>query len=118
MIRIDQIKILEDRVDRAIELIKTLREENRTLRAGLDSAQKKIDELEGFIDTFKTEQGEIEEGILRALANLDKIEDEVLTTPEGEPSADISDDSKIVEKAEEEHTAHEGKNNSSELDIF
>jgi len=59
MIRIDQIKILEDRVNRAIELIKSLREENRTLRAGLDSAQKKIDELEGFIDTFKTDQDEI-----------------------------------------------------------
>ncbi|NOY10171.1 MAG: cell division protein ZapB [Spirochaetes bacterium] len=112
MIRIDQIKILEDRVNRAIELIKTLREENRTLRAGLDSAQSKIDELEGLVDTFKSEQSEIEEGILRALENLDKIEDEVFTA-EG-----INKNEETTGSPAEPKPSSVPPEKNSELDIF
>ena len=112
MIRIDQIKILEDRVNKAIELIKTLKEENRTLRAGLDSAQNKIDELEGLIDTFKSEQSEIEEGILRALENLDKIEDDVST------AAEINRNEETAGSPAEPKPSSGPAEKNSELDIF
>ncbi len=77
MLRLEQIKLLESKVNKAVEIISKLREENRTLRAGLTSAQKKIDELEDLVNSFKSEQEEIEEGIIRALNSLDKLEDEI-----------------------------------------
>jgi FtsZ-binding cell division protein ZapB len=75
MISLEQIRLLEQKVTSAVELIRVLREENATLRRGLDSAQRRMKELETLVEGFKTDQREIESAIVRTLANLDDLEE-------------------------------------------
>ena len=79
MISLEQIRLLESKITRAIELIRILKEENGTLRRGLESAQKRMKELETLVDGFKTDQREIESVILRTLHNLDELEESAAT---------------------------------------
>lgn len=79
MISLEQIRLLESKITRAIELIRILKEENGTLRRGLESAQKRMKELETLVDGFKTDQREIESVILRTLHNLDDLEESAAT---------------------------------------
>ena len=75
MISLEQIRLLEQRVTSAVELIRVLKEENATLRRGLDSAQRRMKELETLVEGFKTDQREIETAIVRTLRNLDELEE-------------------------------------------
>ncbi len=75
MITLEQIRLLESKITRAIELIRVLKDENGTLRRGLESAQKRMKELESLVEGFKTDQHEIESVILRTLHTLDEIEE-------------------------------------------
>jgi FtsZ-binding cell division protein ZapB len=75
MISLEQIRLLEGKIAKAIDLIRILKEENGTLRKGLDSAQRRMKELEGLVDGFKTDQKEIETVVLRTLKNLDDLEE-------------------------------------------
>ena len=79
MISLEQIRLLESKITRAIELIRILKEENGTLRRGLESAQKRMKELETLVDGFKTDQREIESVIIRTLQNLDELEESTAT---------------------------------------
>ena len=79
MISLEQIRLLESKITRAIELIRILKEENGTLRRGLESAQKRMKELETLVDGFKTDQREIESVIIRTLHNLDELEESTAT---------------------------------------
>jgi hypothetical protein len=74
MISLEQIRLLEQKVTSAVELIRVLKEENATLRRGLDSAQRRMKELETLVEGFKTDQREIETAIVRTLRNLDDLE--------------------------------------------
>ena len=75
MISLEQIKLLEGKITKAIELIRILKEENTTLRRGLESAQKRMRELESLVDGFKADQKEIESVIVRTLHTLDELEE-------------------------------------------
>jgi len=75
MISLEQIRLLEQKVTSAVELIRVLKEENATLRRGLDSAQRRMKELETLVEGFKTDQREIETAIVRTLRNLDELEE-------------------------------------------
>ena len=86
MITLEQIKLLEGKITRAIELIRVLKEENSTLRRGLDSAQKRMKELESLVEGFKADQKEIESVIVRTLRNLDELEEAAAGTPAGTPT--------------------------------
>lgn len=77
MIQLEQIQRLEARINQAIALISRLKGENETLRRTLDSAQEKVQRLEGLVGEFKSDQKEIEACIVRALENLDRLEDEL-----------------------------------------
>ena len=76
MISLEQIRLLEGKISRAIELIRALKDENAALRRGLDSAQKRMKELEALVDGFKADQKEIESVIVRTLRHLDDLEDD------------------------------------------
>jgi hypothetical protein len=75
MISLEQIRLLEQKVTGAVGLIRTLKEENAALRRGLDSAQRRMKELETLVEGFKTDQREIETAIVRTLRNLDDLEE-------------------------------------------
>jgi TolA-binding protein len=84
MITLEQIRLLEGKITRAIDLIRVLKEENTTLRKGLESAQKRMKELETLVDGFKTDQGEIESVIVRTLQHLDELEEAASTAKKTE----------------------------------
>ena len=75
MVSLEQIRLLEQKVTSAVGLIRVLKEENATLRRGLDSAQRRMKELETLVEGFKTDQKEIESAIVRTLRNLDDLEE-------------------------------------------
>ncbi|MDR2136069.1 MAG: cell division protein ZapB [Treponema sp.] len=77
MITLEQVKLLETKVARAIDYVERISRENSQLQGKLDSYQTRIDELEVLIRKFREDQGRIEEGILSALDRLNKFEDAV-----------------------------------------
>ena len=99
MISLEQVKLLETRVARAIEYVERVTGENNTLvqreaelQAKLDTYQKRIDELEVVVMRFKEDQSRIEDGIIAALDRLNQFEEAVeksLTEKQtgGKPSA-------------------------------
>jgi predicted nucleic acid-binding Zn-ribbon protein len=75
MVSIEQVRLLESRVGKAIEYVEQVTEENALLKSKLDVYQKRIDELEVLIQRFKEDQAKIEDGIISALDRLNKFED-------------------------------------------
>jgi uncharacterized protein TP_0847 len=77
MLNLDQIKQLEARVSKAIELMQTLKDENDLLKLELHDSEKRIEELENIVLVFRNDQAKIEEGIINALNHLSAFEDTV-----------------------------------------
>ena len=77
MISLEQVRLLESKVTRAIDYVKKVTEENSALKGKLDSYQKRIDELEVLIKQFREEQSRIEDAVLSALDRLNQFEDAV-----------------------------------------
>ena len=84
MINLDQVKLLETKVAKTIDFVEKVSKENTALlrreaelQEKLDTAQKRIDELEVLIMGFKEEQGRIEDGILAALDRLSQFEEAI-----------------------------------------
>ncbi|AEF82184.1 cell division protein ZapB [Leadbettera azotonutricia] len=79
MVTLEQVKLLETKITKAIDIVKKVTDENFLLKGKLDSYQKRIDELEILIQEFKEEQSRIEDGVLSALDRLNQFEDAVET---------------------------------------
>jgi hypothetical protein len=77
MVTLEQVKLLETKVIRAVEYVERLSRENSQLEGKVDSYQKRINDLEVLIQKFKEDQGRIEEGILSSLERLNKFEDAI-----------------------------------------
>ena len=77
MLNLDQVRLLENRVEKAVGKIQSLTTENTHLRSQLSALQTRVGELEGLVRSFKDDQGRIEEGILNALDRLSAFEDSV-----------------------------------------
>ncbi|MBN1698394.1 MAG: cell division protein ZapB [Spirochaetales bacterium] len=77
MITIQQIKALEQKVNKAVELISLLKKENDVLKNTLEISQSRMKELENLVAQFKNEQAEIEKGIMNTLSKLNQLEDDV-----------------------------------------
>jgi len=142
MLSLEQIKRLEEKVFKAVELIKALKEENTIIRSKLEAADTKVEELEQIISDYRSNQVEIEEGIVKAIKQLEDMEaDDLITTsaddkdsspaennslfqkfnystlPEKMPAAEDDDDNE-----DEDETAvqsvPENQDKNSQLDIF
>jgi FtsZ-binding cell division protein ZapB len=74
---LEQVKLLETKVAKAIDYVNQLTGENAMLREKLGGYQTKIDELEVLIKQFKDDQGKVESGILSALDRLNQFEDAI-----------------------------------------
>ena len=122
MISVEQIHKLESKVLKAVDVIKSLREENDLLKEKLSGYEKRIEELEVFIDSFKQDQTTIEEGILNALNQLDLLED-IVSVSDSDTSLHTEDDQSPAELSAEENSVGEEKEKETpslenELDIF
>ncbi len=79
MLNIDQVKLLESKVLRAVDLIKKLSDEKEALKEELLAKNNRISELENLLLAFKDDQSKIEEKIINALNQLSAFEDSVYT---------------------------------------
>ena len=77
MLNLDQIRQLETKVSKAIQLIQSLKEENDSLKLEMHDRQRRIEELENIVLVFKNDQAKIEEGIVNALNHLSAFEDTI-----------------------------------------
>lgn len=141
MVTVEQIRILENRIAKACDLIVTLKRENTALKRAVDSSQTKMQELERFINQFKNEQAAIESGILSALKKLDELEDDISenpkdgnakatgkeqparSRPKNSPNADeevsgIAIASRAETEKQAETESNDGLKDETELDIF
>jgi FtsZ-binding cell division protein ZapB len=79
MVNLEQIKLLETKVAKAIEHLQRLTRENSLLREQEGGLKKRIDELETEAKHYKENQSRIEAGIVSALERLDQFEDTMVT---------------------------------------
>lgn len=86
MLSLDQVKLLESRVVKAVERIQALDTENARLRSQLSTLMARVAELEGVVNGFKDDQGRIEEGILSALDRLSAFEDSIFSSEPPSPT--------------------------------
>ncbi len=77
MITLEQVRQLETRVKRAVELIDTLRGENKALKERLEKSERRLRELETLVNGFRDDQDQIEQGIRDILAQLNALEDDI-----------------------------------------
>lgn len=78
MISLDQIQMLERKVESAVTKIAALHELNSILRDKNTELEQANTLLKERISTFETDQGRIEQGILNALDRLNSMESAVL----------------------------------------
>ncbi|MDR1211305.1 MAG: cell division protein ZapB [Spirochaetaceae bacterium] len=79
MVNLEQIKLLESKVAKAIEHLQRLTRENSLLREQEAGLKKRIDELDAELKHYKENQSRIEAGIVSALERLDQFEDTMVT---------------------------------------
>ena len=112
MITLEQIRLLDRKVNQAVEYIDTLKGENQMLSEKLESYQKKISELEVLLSSLKDDQSEVEQGFQKALETLSGIDE-----TEPEPEAKAAEPAGVEDDPEAEEAAPEEEDNA-ELDIF
>ncbi len=78
MISLDQICLLEEKVESAVEKIQQLQAENDALRKKCSELTNALSSKTEQLNTFSVDQNQIEEGIKKALARLNSIENSVL----------------------------------------
>lgn len=82
MLSLEQIKLLEKKVEAAISTIKRLTDEREAFKLKLREKDKRISELEDMVVNFKDDQNKIENGIKNTLNLLNSLEDLALPSAE------------------------------------
>ena len=72
----EQIKVLEDRIAKAIEMIKALRAENAQLRTNLSNAKLREEELESIVSSLKSGNDEVENELAAAVKLFDDFDNQ------------------------------------------
>lgn len=125
MITLEQIRLLDRKVNQAVEMIDSLKRENQMLSGKLESYQTKISELEVLLSGLKDDQSEVEQGFQKALETLSGIEEAEATegqsdipSPAQEPVTDEEAAATDSESDAENEQEDEQEEESAELDIF
>ena len=80
MISLDQVKLLEQKVESAVAKIQQLKAENDALRTKVTELTNAVSAKSEQLSSFESEQDQIESGIKKALDRLSSIENTVLKT--------------------------------------
>ena len=80
MISLDQVLLLEQKVQSAVEKIKQLEGENDALRSKCSELTNALSAKTEQLAAFESEQKTIESGIIKAIDRLNSIENSVLKT--------------------------------------
>ena len=101
MISLDQILLLEQKVEKAVEKITQLQAENDALRRKCSELTNALSSKTEQISSFEQDQSKIENGILKALERLNSIENSVLKAA-SEPAPAVKT---VVEKEQQQQPA-------------
>lgn len=82
MITLDQVLLLEKKVENAVEKIEQLKAENDALRSKCAELTNALSAKTEQFSSFESDQSKIEEGILSALSRLSEVENAVLDISE------------------------------------
>lgn len=77
MISLDQVLLLEEKVESAVEKISQLNAENAALRRKCTELTNALSAKTEQFSSFQSDQNKIEEGILKALERLDSVENAI-----------------------------------------
>ena len=80
MISLDQVYLLEQKVESAVEKIQQLQAENDALRSKCNELTNALSAKSEQLSNFESDQSQIETGIKNALDRLNSIENSVLKT--------------------------------------
>ena len=80
MISLDQVYLLEQKVESAVEKIQQLQAENDALRNKCAELTNALSAKSEQLSNFESDQSQIEDGIKKALDRLNSIENSVLKT--------------------------------------
>ena len=104
MITIEQVKLLEEKVESLINVVKSLYRERDLLKGTVAQNEKRIEELESVLHSFEISQAKIEESVMNALNQLDVFENSV------------TQDSSTISSSREVEAGDSSLSHSSELD--
>lgn len=77
MITLEQVKLLEEKVESLISVVKSLYGERDSLKETLTQKERRIEELEVALRSFEVTQAKIEESVMSTLNQLDVFENSV-----------------------------------------
>jgi FtsZ-binding cell division protein ZapB len=103
MISLDQVLLLEQKVESAVEKITQLQAENDALRSKCSELTNALSSKTEQLSSFEQDQSRIENGILKALDRLNSIENSVLKAGSGSTPAAV----KTTAEKEQPKTAAE-----------
>ena len=95
MITLEQVKLLEEKVESLIAVVKSLYVERDSLKVSLAQKEGRIVELESALRSFEATQAKIEESVMSTLNQLDVFENSVAID-----SSSVSDSSGIINSEE------------------
>lgn len=113
MISLDQILLLEQRVESAVAKIAQLQAENDALRSKCSELTNALSSKSEQLSTFESDQNKIESGILKALDRLNSIENSVLKAT-GQVASFSSNNTNPAQQTQSEpaHTQQEIQQNT------
>lgn len=78
MLSLDQIKVLERKIEAVVSRVMELTSENNTLKQKIDFLVQENQMLQSKVEAFESDQEKIEQGIISALDRLNTVENSVL----------------------------------------
>ena len=142
MISIDQVLLLQQKVESAVQKIVELKSENDALRRQCSELTNALSEKTELLNSFTADEKKIEDSILGALDRLNKIENSVLSqagqnvAPKSEaaplpanntdaedntaevPSNDIKSEDVVSPEFDMDTTSEEPEEKEEKFDIF
>lgn len=124
MVSLDQVLLLEKKVESAVAKIAQLTAENDALRSKCAELTNALSAKTEQFSSFQTDQNKIEAGILKALEQLETVENAVLTTENTVASNAFEEESQpelteitetVEEEAVQEEVAEETVNEQEEV---
>ena len=70
MITLEQVKLLEEKVESLISVVKSLYIERDSLKGTLTQKEKRLEELESTLHSFEIAQAKIEESVMKVLLHM------------------------------------------------
>ncbi len=99
MISLDQVLVLEEKVENAVSKIEQLTAENAALRRKCAELTNALSAKTEQFSNFQSDQGKIEEGILKALERLNAVENAVHSAAQMAEKVPVASPVSNVQKA-------------------